>query len=45
MYDTERPSRKLDNKKWGPFKITELIGSSALESRCPDNGDEGRDRD
>ena len=27
-FNTERPSRKLDNKKWGPFKVVELIGSS-----------------
>lgn len=27
-YNIERPSRKLDSKRWGPFKITELIGFS-----------------
>ena len=27
-YDTDRPSKKLDDKKWGPFEVTELIGTS-----------------
>ena len=27
-YDTDRPSKKLDSKKWGPFEVTELIGTS-----------------
>ena len=27
-YKTDRPCQKLDSKKWGPFPVTELIGSS-----------------
>ena len=27
-FNTERLSRKLDNKRWGPFKVIELIGLS-----------------
>ena len=27
-YKTDRPCQKLDNKKWGPFKVIELVGSS-----------------
>ena len=27
-YKTDRPCEKLDNKKWGPFEVVELVGSS-----------------
>ena len=31
-----RPSKKLDNKRYGPFKISKDIGSRAFELELPE---------
>ena len=32
---TNRPSKKLDDKRYGPFKVTEIIGPNAYKLDLP----------
>ena len=32
---TDRPSKKLEDKRYGPYKITKVVGSNAYELKLP----------